>query len=401
MSPTADRIRLDVRREHPQQIRIPAAHTVSRPPPGFARKGVIGTTWISQSSLGREDMTMNTNTTSPPDDINRRAVMTTLMRDRRFLWIWLSIATFLSVAGNVGHAWQVAAIRTNGGSPDADFWMSMGWAAAPPVLLMLAVHGLPTLARMLEQEKPDKVLIIVTWGVTACAFAWSAVGIFEFTVGRGSPASLAWVAPLAIDLSVFGATRGLVKTAPIAARLKLGALPQEHPDQDEQVTHEAVTVHDDAADEAPVTQHVVWSPPLHEAPHGAVLAQELIPHDAVHEASTAQTVTQELAHDEPLDESPVPQPALEMTRRNEAPKRAAEQFVLMVDADELAQRIASETTISLPSRTIAAVLKRAASGESQRKIASALKGVSPTTAGRVITAAKELQLDGERELALA
>ena len=140
----------------------------------------------------------------------------TMKHDRRFLWLWLTIATSLSVAGNVGHAWLVSTSED-----PAKFWMALGWAAAPPALLMLSVHGLPTLARMMEQTKSDRLLSIVVWGVTAGAFVWSAVGIFEFTVAMGVPSHLAWVAPLTIDLSVFGATRGLVLTAPLAARMKL------------------------------------------------------------------------------------------------------------------------------------------------------------------------------------
>ncbi len=57
--------------------------------------------------------------------------------------------------------------------------------------------------------------------MTVGAFGWSAFGIYGFTVEMGIPAEMAWVAPLVIDLSVFGATRGLVLTAPpVAARMK-------------------------------------------------------------------------------------------------------------------------------------------------------------------------------------
>jgi hypothetical protein len=135
--------------------------------------------------------------------------------DRRFLWFWLTIASTLSVGGNVGHAWLTVL-------PGASRWMAIGWAAAPPALLMLAIHGLPTLARMLGSDKRDKLLTAVVWGVTVGAFGWSAFGIFGFTTAMGVPAQMAWVAPFVIDLSVFGATRGLVLTAPLAARMKAG-----------------------------------------------------------------------------------------------------------------------------------------------------------------------------------
>ena len=40
----------------------------------------------------------------------------------------------------------------------------------------------------------------------------------------GVPVRMAWVAPFVIDLSVFGATRGLVLTAPLAVRMKVAML---------------------------------------------------------------------------------------------------------------------------------------------------------------------------------
>ncbi len=141
------------------------------------------------------------------------AAWSTMRADRRFLWLWLVIATALSVGGNVGHAWLTVDAGVSRG-------MAIGWAVAPPTLLMLAIHGLPTLARMLGSEDRDGMLTFVVWGVTLGAFGWSAVGIVGFTTAMGVPTPVAWVAPLVIDLSVFGATRGLVLTAPLAARMR-------------------------------------------------------------------------------------------------------------------------------------------------------------------------------------
>ncbi|SIE96475.1 hypothetical protein [Mycobacteroides abscessus] len=148
-----------------------------------------------------------------------QATSTTLKADRRFLWAWLTISTALSVCGNVGHA----ALTVPPGTAQA---LAIGWAAAPPTLLMLAVHGLPTLSRMLGSQTSDTLLKFVVWGVTIGAFGWSAYGIFSFTASLGVPSALAVLAPAVIDLSVFGATRGLVLTSPIAARLKVGAPTQ-------------------------------------------------------------------------------------------------------------------------------------------------------------------------------
>lgn len=162
---------------------------------------------------------MNILTRREAEAAEAQAVSSTLRADRRFLWLWLTISTLLSVCGNIGHA----ALTVPPGTAQI---LAICWAAAPPTLLMLAVHGLPTLSRMLDSQTSDRLLSLVVWGVTMGAFLWSAVGIHDFTSAAGTPSALAWVAPLVIDLSVFGATRGLVLTSPIAARLKVGAQPQ-------------------------------------------------------------------------------------------------------------------------------------------------------------------------------
>ncbi|WP_074355462.1 hypothetical protein [Mycobacteroides abscessus] len=145
-----------------------------------------------------------------------QAATATLKADRRFLWVWLSISTLLSVCGNVGHA----ALTVLPGTAQT---LAIAWSAAPPCLLMLAVHGLPTLSRMMGSETSDRLLQTVVWGVVTVTFGWSAFGIYSFTAALGVPPALAALAPLGIDLSVFGATRGLVLTAPLAARMRVGA----------------------------------------------------------------------------------------------------------------------------------------------------------------------------------
>lgn len=168
----------------------------------------------SASTIGH----MSILTRREAEQAEAQATSATLKADRRFLWLWLSASTMLSVAGNVGHAWLTV-------PPGTAQVLAIGWAAAPPCLLMLAVHGLPTLSRMMGSATTDRLLQSVVWGVTIGAFLWSAVGIHDFTAALGVPSTLSWVAPLVIDLSVFGATRGLVLTSPLAARLKVGAPP--------------------------------------------------------------------------------------------------------------------------------------------------------------------------------
>lgn len=175
---------------------------------------------ISQSPSGPSTLApMSILTRREAEAVEAQAANSTLRADRRFLWLWLTISTALSVCGNIGHA----ALTVPPGTAQA---LAIAWAAAPPTLLMLAVHGLPTLSRMMGSQTTDKLLSIVVWGVVAVTFGWSAFGIYGFTTALGIPASLGWVAPLGIDLSVFGATRGLVLTSPLVARLKVGAPTQ-------------------------------------------------------------------------------------------------------------------------------------------------------------------------------
>ncbi|BBY56164.1 hypothetical protein H7J07_06765 [Mycobacterium koreense] len=143
-----------------------------------------------------------------------RAAFETMRRNRRRIILWLVAATALSVIGNVGKAALTL-------PPGPTQWLGIGWAAVPPVLLMLAVEALPTLEQMQGAEQ-DRAVKTITWGIVAAAFGWSAHELYSFTVMVGVLPQLAVLAPVTIDLSILAATRGLVKTAPAWARMKAG-----------------------------------------------------------------------------------------------------------------------------------------------------------------------------------
>ena len=216
--------------------------------------------------------------------VEAQASTTTLKADRRFLWLWLAISTLLSVCGNVGHAWLTV-------PPGAAQTLAIGWACAPPTLLMLAVHGLPTLSRMLGSERSDRLLSAVVWGVVAVTFLWSAFGIHDFTAALGVPAALAWVAPLGIDLSVFGATRGLVLTAPLAARMKVGAQPQRTAQPQVSKPPASTASPRQAASTASSTAPVAPSPTAPPATSTAPAAQPGMPQGSLSAASRAPEIT--------------------------------------------------------------------------------------------------------------
>lgn len=267
-----------------------------------------------------------------------QATSSTLKSDRRFLWLWLAISTLLSVCGNVGHAWLTVPSGT------AQL-LAIAWAMAPPTLLMLAVHGLPTLSRMLDSQTSDRLLSAVVWGVTCGAFGWSAFGIFSFTAALGVPPALAALAPIVIDLSVFGATRGLVLTAPLAARMKVGA---------------------------PTPRAAQPQPSNHRAP---TTAPRSTPSNAPSTAPPAPRTTSPDAPNAPRTASPsAPQGS------SDAPTPAPETVAL-------ASRIVSSKAVRQDVRTVARILELAES-ESRKAVIEKRLGVHHSVVTKVLDAAE-------------
>lgn len=281
---------------------------------------------------------MSTLTRREIEAAEHQATTATLRSDRRFLWCWLTVATMLSVAGNVGHAWLTV-------PPGTAQLLAIAWATAPPCLLMLAVHGLPTLSRMLGSERSDRLLQTVVWGVVTVTFGWSAFGLYSFTVALGVPSALAWVAPLGIDLSVFGATRGLVLTAPIAARLKVGAPAQR-----------------------------TASPQLSKVP-ATPAAPRPTPSTA---PSTAPPASRNVSPDAPTAPRPAPPAAPQ-----ESPDAASPAPELVV----LASRIVESKAVRQDVRTVARILELSES-ESRKAVIADRVGVHHSVVTKVLEAAE-------------
>lgn len=273
-----------------------------------------------------------------------QAVSSTLKSDRRFLWAWLAISTALSVCGNIGHAWLTVPSGT------AQI-LAICWATAPPTLLMLAVHGLPTLARMMGSQTTDKLLSAVVWGVTGGAFLWSAFGIQSFTSALGVPSMLSWVAPLVIDLSVFGATRGLVLTAPIAARLKVGAPAQR-----------------------------AASPQVSNRP-APTSAPRQTPSTATPTAPTAPRSTTPSA---PNTTRPAP---------SSVPQKPADATSPAPETVALAERIVESRAVRQPVNTVARILEMAES-ESRKNVIADRLGVHHSVVTKVLDAAERERRHG-------
>lgn len=287
---------------------------------------------------------MSTLTRREIEAAEAQATSHTLRADRRFLWLWLSISTLLSVCGNIGHAWLTV-------PPGTAQVLAIGWAIAPPVLLMLAVHGLPTLSRMLGSERSDTLLKCVVWGVTMGAFLWSAVGIHDFTAALGVPAALAWVAPAVIDLSVFGATRGLVLTSPLAARLKVGASPAR-------------------AAQPQVSKPITPTPAPRQAPSTAT--------------STAPAAPRPVSPDAPVTPRTAP---------SSAPQVAPDAASPAPETVALASRIVSSERLRTDAATVARILMLAET-ESRKNVIERQLGVHHGVITKVLAAAERERRHG-------
>jgi hypothetical protein len=256
------------------------------------------------------------------------AAWAVMRSDRRFLWFWAGVAAAASLAGNLGHAWVIRA------STEPPLWMSYGWAVVPVILLMLSAYAKPTLKRMLTvgrgegigDDGQDRISSAVVWAVFFGAFIWSSFGIYGFTVTLGVPASVAWIAPATIDVALFGALRGLVLTAPIAARMKVGIADAVPAPASPQL----------AAASAPAP-----APKPAPAPPQIVAAPALVPQDAA---------------------APTP------------------------DAAALAARIVALRVVKQPPEVVAGILTARASGAWKQRIADDL-GIHHSVVGKVLDAA--------------
>jgi hypothetical protein len=128
----------------------------------------------------------------------------------RFFWTWLVLATWVSLAGNVAHAWLTA-------DPGAR-WLAGSVAAVPPTVLLLAVHGLAVLAKATASGAVYRSAVVATGALAVGAFILSFVALRDLAVIAGIRPGLAPVLPLVIDLSIGVATLALVAVGDKPAR---------------------------------------------------------------------------------------------------------------------------------------------------------------------------------------
>lgn len=128
----------------------------------------------------------------------------------RFFWGWLILATWVSLAGNVAHAWLTA--------PSGTRWLASCVAAVPPTVLLLSVHGLAVLAKVTASGAVYRAAVSATGALAFGAFTLSFVALRDLAIIAGIRPEHAPVLPMVIDLAIGVATLALVAIGDKPAR---------------------------------------------------------------------------------------------------------------------------------------------------------------------------------------
>lgn len=200
-----------------------------------------------------------------------QAEITRRTHDRavRFFWTWLILATWLSLAGNVAHAWL---------STGADArWLAACVAAVPPIVLLLSVHALAVLAKATASGAVYRAAVAATAVLAVGAFILSFVALRDLAIIAGIRPGLAPVLPLVIDLAIGVATLALVAIGDKPARrarnavrgATAGAVPNRATPSDKRTIVTTAT-----RDDAPPAEASAASPSADDA--ARELAAELV-----------------------------------------------------------------------------------------------------------------------------
>jgi hypothetical protein len=127
----------------------------------------------------------------------------------RFFWMWLIVATAMSVTGNVAHA----VLRAD----SATVALAAGAALVPPLVLLAATHSIAVLVRTRAGGLTYWCALVMTFALATCAFVLSFDALRSLAVTLGLPVSIAWLWPCAIDLAIAQATLCLLSLSRRAA----------------------------------------------------------------------------------------------------------------------------------------------------------------------------------------
>lgn len=138
----------------------------------------------------------------------KTAEQRTRAQARAFFWGWLLFAMAVSIGGNVIHAWMTAPVDRR--------LLAAVAAAVPPAVLLGSTHSVALLIRTRRRgyRLVDAIVLIaamvLTVLVAACAFTMSFFSLRDLMVMLGLHAGIAWLWPVAVDLSLISSTLGLL-----------------------------------------------------------------------------------------------------------------------------------------------------------------------------------------------
>jgi hypothetical protein len=124
----------------------------------------------------------------------------------RFFWVWLVLATSVSVAGNVAHAVLTAPMGT--------VRLAAAAAVVPPAVLLGSTHSVALLVRARRVGLNYWCALAMTVALAGCAFVLSFDALRDLAVSLGMPRDRAWLWPVAIDVSIANSTLALLSLAP-------------------------------------------------------------------------------------------------------------------------------------------------------------------------------------------
>jgi hypothetical protein len=144
----------------------------------------------------------------------------TIASARQFFWAWLIAATLASVAGNVAHALLNPAAASPG--------IAAAAALVPPIVLLCSTHGVHTLVQSRIVGGAYRAALCITVALALCAFVLSFDALRSLAItSAGMSPSIAWLWPLAIDLSITASTVALLALSNAHRADQLTATPVE------------------------------------------------------------------------------------------------------------------------------------------------------------------------------
>nr|VTP02290.1 hypothetical protein BIN_B_04444 [Mycobacterium riyadhense] len=143
----------------------------------------------------------------------------TRRRAVRFFWVVLIAASGASIAGNAVHA----AVNAT----EVPAWLAAAVATAPPLVLLASTEGLSLLIKV--RRRPSIAYwaaLIMTIVLAAAAFRLSFDALCDLATRCGIRQSLAWLWPVAVDVTMTQATVSLL------ALTRIPATPRPAPRQE-------------------------------------------------------------------------------------------------------------------------------------------------------------------------